>query len=278
MAWYEAHQTLAKHPKTLKLSSLLKCERRYAVGLLHDLFSWGLDAAQKDGSLPGLSAEEIAIALDYTGKKGLQVVAALQKSGYLENEDGTFKIHDWHDYAGKLADKREDDRRRKKEWKERGKNAEKMRKESGNPYVTVPNRTVPNNTTPTSNAHAREEEPEPEPENDLGRVMSFYMDKINPVPSMLCVDDLKGYTETLGADVVLHAMGVALNERKTAWSYIRAILQRYQRDGVKNMNDVLLAEQEFQARKDGAKNGNDRAAGKPENEARPEFNVHYAVE
>lgn len=154
--WYEAHQTLAKHPKTLKLASLIKCERRYAVGLLHDLFSWGLDAAKKDGSLPGLSREEIASALDLNGKKGVSVVDALIESGYLESaENGDFRIHDWYDYAGKLVDRREDAKRRKDEWKERRlneegtvtereKNCSGTVTERGKNAPTVPNLTVPN--------------------------------------------------------------------------------------------------------------------------------------
>lgn len=147
--WYEAHQTLAKHPKTLKLASLIKCERRYAVGLLHDLFSWGLDAAKKDGSLPGLSREEIASALDLNGKKGVSVVDALIESGYLESaENGDFRIHDWYDYAGKLMDRREADKRRKSKAetpeKSCGNPTEIQKTSDGNPYATVPNLTVPN--------------------------------------------------------------------------------------------------------------------------------------
>lgn len=179
MAWYEAHQTLAKHPKTLKLSSLLKCERRYAVGLLHDLFSWGLDAAQKDGSLPGLSAGEIGVALDFTGKKGKAVVEALVESGYMENHNGVYSIHDWYDYAGKLVDKRVDAKRRKEEWKERklngdgtelerGKNSSRTVPEREKNAPTVPNRTVPNNTRDSvcnARAPARaKEEAEPGPD------------------------------------------------------------------------------------------------------------------
>lgn len=151
MAWYEAHQTLAKHPKTLKLASLIKCERRYAVGLLHDLFCWGLDAAKKDGSLPGLSREEIAAALDLSGKKGLSVVDALVESGYLETApNGDFRIHDWYDYAGKLMDRREADKRRKSKAETPetsiGIPAEIQRTSDGIPYATVPYRTVPNST------------------------------------------------------------------------------------------------------------------------------------
>ena len=62
--WFEAHETMARHPKTLKLARLLKVDRRYAVGLLHDLFSWGLTAAEKDGALRGMEAVDIASALD----------------------------------------------------------------------------------------------------------------------------------------------------------------------------------------------------------------------
>ena len=80
MAWYEAHQTMAKHPKTLKLARLLKVDRRYAVGLLHDLFAWALDVAGKQGELPGLLREDIAAALDFSGKRGVEVVDALAEA------------------------------------------------------------------------------------------------------------------------------------------------------------------------------------------------------
>lgn len=112
MAWYEAHQTMTRHPKTLKLARLLKVDRRYAVGLLHDLFSWALDVAGKYGELPGMTDEDIAAALDMPGKKGVQTVAALVESGYLEWDGEAYSIHDWYDYAGKLMDKREADKER----------------------------------------------------------------------------------------------------------------------------------------------------------------------
>lgn len=114
MAWFEAHDTMPRHPKTLKLARLLKVDRRYAVGLLHDLFSWGLTAARKDGELTGLEAGDIASALDLPpGKKGEAAVSALVESGYLEFRGNSYYIHDWYDYAGKLMEKRESDRRRK---------------------------------------------------------------------------------------------------------------------------------------------------------------------
>lgn len=166
---------MAKHPKTLRLASLLKCDRRYAVGLLHDLFSWGLDAAKKDGSLPGLSADEIAIALDFSGKKGADAVSALLKSGYLENVNGTFRIHDWYDYAGKFSEQREADKKRKKEAKNKklgsdfneksaGNPPEIRRKSSGNPPVTVPIPNLTNNTGDNTHTRALEESEENDPD------------------------------------------------------------------------------------------------------------------
>lgn len=113
MAWFEAHETMAKHPKTLKLARLLGVDRRWAVGLLHDLFSWGLSAAGKYGELRGLTAEDIASALDLPKRKGLTTVQALIASGYLEYDGTEYAIHDWYDYAGKLFDRREADAKRK---------------------------------------------------------------------------------------------------------------------------------------------------------------------
>lgn len=113
MAWYKAYQTLSRHPKTLRLARLMKVDRRYAVGLLHDLFSWGLDAAGKYGELIGMEAEDIAAALDLSGKKGVTVVQALLDAGFLDLNGNVYAIHDWYEYSGNLAERREKDRIRK---------------------------------------------------------------------------------------------------------------------------------------------------------------------
>lgn len=119
MAWFEAHDTMARHPKTLKLARLLNMERRYAVGLLHDLFSWGLYAAEKDGTLEGLTDTDIAQALDYPPKKGAAVVLALVAAGYLDEGPDGYAIHDWYDYAGKLYDSREKNREKNQRYRDR---------------------------------------------------------------------------------------------------------------------------------------------------------------
>lgn len=85
---------------------------------------------------------------------------------------------------------------------------------------------------------------------DLARVMNFFLDRINPMPSRICIDELTQFTKSLGADVVLHALNIAIDERKTAFSFIRGILRNYERDGLKTMDDVLRAEQEHDAKKE----------------------------
>jgi len=84
---------------------------------------------------------------------------------------------------------------------------------------------------------------------ELARVMSFFFDRINPTPSEIAIDELKGYTETLGADVVIHAFEIALDNKSTTWRYIRGILMDYQRDGLSSIEAVREAEADFNRRK-----------------------------
>lgn len=115
--WFEAHDSLPHHPKTLKLARLLNLNNLEAVGLLWMLFDWGLIAARKDGALPGMEPPDIAMALGVPLKKADKLVAALVESGYLDLNDGAYAIHNWYDYAGKLMDKRESDRKRKADFR-----------------------------------------------------------------------------------------------------------------------------------------------------------------
>ena len=96
------------------------------------------------------------------------------------------------------------------------------------------------------------EETEEEPPNDLARVMTFYLDKINASPSSTCIDLLKAYAESLGADVVIHACEIALDEKKISWSYIHSILQRYERAGLRTLDAIQQEEAEYARRKQAA--------------------------
>ena len=96
-------------------------------------------------------------------------------------------------------------------------------------------------------ARVREEPVDSPYDPEYGRVMTFFMDKINPTPSPMCIAALADYTKRLTADVVLHGLNIALDERNYHWSYIQGILQRYSREGLNTMDAVLRSEQEFAA-------------------------------
>lgn len=118
---------------------------------------------------------------------------------------------------------------------------------------------------PAPPAPVREAEagPAAEPMGDpgLGRVMTFFMDKLNPMPPSMAVEGLKNYTESLGADVVIHAMEICLGEKKSSWNYLRKILMRYEREGLRSIKAVRLQEQERDERQ--ARKSVDRAAAEP---------------
>ena len=110
------------------------------------------------------------------------------------------------------------------------------------------------NPNPIRNADAGNapagEEPSPPPADpELAKVMNLYLNRVNALPSPSCIDELKSYTKQLGADVCCKAIEVALDDKKSSWSYIKAILQSYSRDGVRSLADV----QEREARREAEK-------------------------
>ena len=72
---------------------------------------------------------------------------------------------------------------------------------------------------------------------DLAAVMSAYLDKINPNASQTSLEELKAYTESMGAAVCLRAIDAALDAGKASWNYIRAILRTKQSQGVRCLAD-----------------------------------------
>ena len=85
-------------------------------------------------------------------------------------------------------------------------------------------------------------------DGDLAKVFDYFLDRVDPMPSSSCTEDLKAYTENMGADVVIHACEVARDAKgvQAGWSYIRGILRRYAENKVKSMEDVLRLEQAHQ--------------------------------
>lgn len=82
----------------------------------------------------------------------------------------------------------------------------------------------------------------------LGRVMSAFLDKINPTPSQNSIDLLKGFYEEMGAEVCLAAIDKALDAGpdKRNWNYICGTLRILSRQGVKCLADWKKLDEDWQ--------------------------------
>lgn len=87
-----------------------------------------------------------------------------------------------------------------------------------------------------------------EGEDGLGRVMTAFLDRINPRPSPGSLGQLKAYCEELGAEVCLEAIDRALDagEAKRNWNYIRGILKSLSKQGVRCLADWKRIEENRQ--------------------------------
>jgi hypothetical protein len=150
MAWLEIHQEIARHPKTKRLARMLDVSVPTAIGHLLLFWLWALDYAQ-DGALGKFTAFDLADAACFDGDAQVLVQARLEANFIDSDEQNALYIHDWYDYAGRLIDKR-------KQNKTRMKNARATHVQEQNKSVqrtcnaragsTVQNSTVHNSTKP----------------------------------------------------------------------------------------------------------------------------------
>ena len=133
MAWIESHQTLKEHYKTKALKRALRIKTPAAIGHLHMLWWWCLDNAP-DGNLSNIPDEDLAEAAEWPGNPET-FVKSLQTSGFIDEENR--QLHDWYEYAGKLVDRRENNKERQNEF----------RKRHNNSYVTVTSQLHNNDVT-----------------------------------------------------------------------------------------------------------------------------------
>ena len=133
--WIESHQSLARHPKLIRLAATLKINKAQAIGHLHLLWWWTLDYAPS-GSVSAFASCEIAAAAEWTGDAD-RFLEALKKEKWID-EDGS--VHDWDEYAGKLLARKKADADRK---------ASVRKKSAGHPadVQETSARTVPNQPT-----------------------------------------------------------------------------------------------------------------------------------
>jgi hypothetical protein len=113
MTYIPSHQSLANHPKTLRLMRRLDLSRACTIGHLHQLWWWCLDYAL-DGDLTRFDSAEIALAVEWNGDADV-LMSALIDAGFIDERDGVRSVHDWEHYGGKLLKRNEANRTRMRE-------------------------------------------------------------------------------------------------------------------------------------------------------------------
>ena len=282
MAWIELHQTLPNHRKIMKLKRILKIKTPQAVGHVAMLWLWSIDNAS-DGDLSRVDIEDIAAACEWT--KSAETFVNAMKAAELIDDD--MKLHDWGEYTGQLMERREERRKKDRERQARYRAKKAAQRAQGGGHGSPP----PEPPTPQEPPPP----PPPEPEEtadpplskamqaaaavgrpdragqvdpELGKVMTFYMNRINPTPSRTSIEELASFVGDIDADVIVKAMEYALDEHKTGWSYIRATLRAYKNRGIRTLADLQRANDEYERskqRREDTHNGNNRKghAGRP---------------
>ena len=244
--WIELHQEMPRHPKTLALAQAIKISRREAVGLLIDLWTWGLNCADETGHLRGITNEGIAMAMDWPGRQAAKLVNALVDCGWIDGENGGYSLHDWADYTSRLSDKRKD-AERKREARKRAKQADKTpenpenvrgqstdspRKNTVNPHagITKPNQTKPYITTSNNNpASIPVEEDVSVDTAALRKVCEEFSQAIHE-PSEKEREQLRLLLGEYSMPTLLAAIQDASGKGRSV-NYLRAILESWKRTG-----------------------------------------------
>lgn len=146
MAWIEVHQSLPGHRKTLKAAAMLRIDPVQMTGHMVTLWLWGLDNAP-DGCIGG-EPWMIAHAAGWRGDPEAFLEALHQAQfAWVEGEPSqeSWNITNWHEYAGKLIDRRAANVQRMREARALH-GARTVHERAELPNRTVPNPTVPNST------------------------------------------------------------------------------------------------------------------------------------
>jgi hypothetical protein len=107
----QVYASLQRHRKTLRLAALLGVDRQKALGILLDLWWWGLGNATVTGTIEGCTPAELALAVEWSGRPE-DLVSALTLSGWLLEVRGGLQLHEWDEYGGRVIEQHAADRDR----------------------------------------------------------------------------------------------------------------------------------------------------------------------
>lgn len=266
MAWIESHQELARHPKAKKLARLLGVSLPAAIGHLHFFWWWAMDYAQ-DGDISKYDPEDIADASGWEGSPDIWFKALLES----EFIDSDKRIHDWFDYAGRLVERREQNKERK-----RRSRTKKTHSDGGHVDVTrdgsVTGSSVtglPNQTQPNQPNHTEPYPTQPHQTNEMGGVV---VEPINPYRvfeqegfgtiSPVIKDQIDDLVKTYGDRWYLEAMKTSVMAGKRSLSYVNGILKRWITSGIDDPWKEDRRSEKSQGGVEGIRPGSDPAKSK----------------
>lgn len=144
--WFQVFADLPGHEKTRKLRDGLGLKNSYeAVGLIICIWSWAAVHAPS-GELKEMKPQDLADAAGWR-KSAKNLLRALVDSGFLDESEGGYSLHDWDNHQGLLQDAIDRSKRgnadRQRRWRER-KRAERSAGENASP---VPNNNATRNAT-----------------------------------------------------------------------------------------------------------------------------------
>lgn len=100
MAWISVEQTLIGK-KLRVLAKDIGCSQNEAIGILINLWLWGIDNASMDGLMDGADIGDIALAIKPCMSETFdpeEVVKKLIANDWIDCNDGELFIHDWEEY------------------------------------------------------------------------------------------------------------------------------------------------------------------------------------
>ena len=80
-------------------------------------------------------------------------------------------------------------------------------------------------------------------------MIGAYRNLISATPSPSSMDELRGYVARMGPECCIKAIDAAADAGARSWSYVRAILQSRESQGVKSLEDWQRVDEERDRRK-----------------------------
>lgn len=229
MAWIESHQELESHPKTKKLKRLLGVPLPTVIGYLHMLWWWAMNYAQ-DGDLTRYEPEDVEDACHWDGEPG-HLYNSLKESRFIDEND---VIHDWLDYAGRLVERREQNKERKRKSRAKQKQSQLGHDDvtrdgsvTGEGVTGLPNPTQPNQTEPYPTQPNQTEIGS----GDLNPYRIFEQEGFGTI-SPVIHDQIDDLVVTYGIRWYLEAMKKAVLKGKRSLAYVNGILSNWKSDGI----------------------------------------------